>query len=390
MKLSVIGIGQAGCNIADAFHEVNDYASSFFGRRLEILTDAFAINTDEADLSGFKHIPKDKGHRILVGNLSMFGHGVGKINTDAAQIIKSSNLIVADTILASAKFHESDAIMVIASGGGGTGSGMIGWVIKSLKERINKPVYAIIALPFAFETQGDTSFAAINTATCINTVRKYADAIFLVDNERFRIAGTDLVKTYYEMNKKIAGSFYDFGCAGEERSQRFIGGKVIDAGDIRQSLNGFTNTGKGQVNLPVIRLRRNDFHDGIRGQSAVFSALALAESNLSLGIELANARKLLVLVSAPREVITVNAIEDITTYLQKKCPSSVIRIGDYPRRFREVVVSIIASDLVKVPGLEKLLTQAETLLQKREIIEKDNQLMRDRLNTFGASLPTLD
>ena len=84
LKLSVIGLGQCGCNIADELYAVNNYASSFFNRRLEILTDAFAINTDETDLGGFKNIPKDKSHRILIGTLNAHGHGVGKINADAS------------------------------------------------------------------------------------------------------------------------------------------------------------------------------------------------------------------------------------------------------------------------------------------------------------------
>jgi cell division GTPase FtsZ len=192
VKLSVIGLGQCGGNIADEFYAVNDYATSVFGRRIEILTDAFAINTDDADLGGFRHIPKDKEHRIVIGALSTFGHGVGKINTDAAQIIKSSHSVVTDSILRSKRFHESDAIMCVASGAGGTGSGTIGWVIKSLRERIEKPVYAVVVLPFSFEEKGERSLAVINTAISVNTVKEYANAVFLVDNKRYRKAGTNL------------------------------------------------------------------------------------------------------------------------------------------------------------------------------------------------------
>src|SRR5208283_4865010 len=116
MKLAVLGFGQCGCNIADQFYAVNNYAKSVFQRRMEIVTDAFAINTDETDLGGFKHIPKDKTHRILVGSMTTFGHGVGKMNMDAAKIIKSSHLMVMDTVLSSRSFHDADAVIGIASG----------------------------------------------------------------------------------------------------------------------------------------------------------------------------------------------------------------------------------------------------------------------------------
>lgn len=390
MKLSVIGLGQAGCNIADAFYAVNDYASSLFGRRLEILNDAFAINTDQADLAGFKHIPKDQGHRILIGSMSAFGHGVGKINTYAAEILRSNNAAVTDTILRSSKFHESDAIMVIASGGGGTGSGMIGWTIKTLKERVNMPVYAIIALPFAFEMKGDTSYAVMNTATSINTVRKYADAIFLVDNERFRTSSNNLTRTFADMNKQIAESFYDLSCAGEERTGKYIGTKVIDAGDIRQSLDGFTNIGKGEVNLPAFRMFKEGYQENNQEQNSVYGALGLAEANSSLGIRLEDARRILVLVSAPRDAITVSSMEAISNFLQAKSPSSVIRIGDYPRRTNEVVVSLVASGLTSVPGLELLLLKAEELFKKKEEIKQDTAAKLEKLHAYSANLPTLD
>ena len=144
MKLTAIGFGQCGCNITDEFYAINNYSKSFLNRRIEILTDAFAVNTDEADLGSFRHIPRDKRHRILIGGMTTFGHGVGKINVDAAKIIKESHSVVTDAILKSKKFHESDAIVTIASGGGGTGSGTIGWITKELKERVEKPIYAIV------------------------------------------------------------------------------------------------------------------------------------------------------------------------------------------------------------------------------------------------------
>jgi tubulin-like protein CetZ len=390
MKLSVIGLGQGGGNIADMFYAVNDYSESIFGRRLNILTDAFAINTDDADLGGFRHIPKDKGHRILVGSFATFGHGVGKINSNAADIIRASNLAVTDTILHSARFHESDAIMCIASGGGGTGSGMIGWTIKSIKERVEKPVYAMVVLPFAFEKKGETSFAVMNTATCINTCQKYADAVFMVDNERYRRAGDNLKATFDEVNKDIAASFYDLCCAGEERNEKFVGGKVMDAGDIKQSLEGFTNIGKGQVDLPTWRLNKDSFREGSRGEGAIFDALRLAEGKSSFAVELADARKILVLVSAPRDAISVNALEQITTFLQGRSPQGIIRIGDYPRRNKEIVVTLIASQLTRVPQLEGLFLQAEEQFRRKEEIRIETEARLNRLHAFSANIPTLD
>ena len=54
MKLVVMGLGQCGGRIADEFARLNKKAKH--QRGIEIVTGAFAINTDAADLSGLNHI----------------------------------------------------------------------------------------------------------------------------------------------------------------------------------------------------------------------------------------------------------------------------------------------------------------------------------------------
>ncbi len=390
MKLSIIGLGQCGCNVADIFYELNQYSQSFFNRRISIVTDTFAINTDEADLGGFRHIPRDKGHRILIGTMATFGHGVGKVNMDAASIIKSANSVVIDTVLRSPKFHESDAVLVIASSGGGTGSGTIGWTIKALKERMDKPVYALLVLPFAFEEKGQTSYAVINSATCLNTVSRYADAIFLFDNECHRRVSSNLAKNFEEINKEIVLNFYDLCCAGEEKRQKFVGSKVVDAGDIKQSLSGMSAIGRGEVELPMFRWSTGNYRQGIKENSSAFSALLQAETNLGLGIDLEHARKILILITSPKDYLSTGVLEEIFGYFERKAPKAVIRIGDYPRRDREISITLIASELVMVSRLERLLIQAESSLKNREEIGRETAAKLEIMREFRQKIPTLD
>ena len=58
MKIVAIGIGQCGCNIVDEFYAINNYSKSFFGRGIEILTDAFAVNTDDMEKELVLHLAK--------------------------------------------------------------------------------------------------------------------------------------------------------------------------------------------------------------------------------------------------------------------------------------------------------------------------------------------
>ena len=390
MKVVAVGIGQCGCNIVDEFYAINNYAKSYLHRNIEIVTDAFAINTDEADLTGLRFVPKDKHHRIIIGTMKTFGHGVGKINYDAALVMRGSHTAITDSILKSRKFHEADGIVVMASGGGGTGSGSIGWMIKGLKARTDKPVYAIVVLPFGFEEKGESSYAVTNTATSLKMVTQYSDAVFLLDNERFGRMDVSISQNFSDMNREMVKNFYDLFCAGEEKKQKYIGSKVIDAGDIKQSLASISAIGRGGINLYTSRGKNEGYREGVKESVSAAGALSQAENNLSLRIDLKDARRILVLVSAPRDVLTLGLLQEIFTYLQDKSPESVVRIGDYPHSGREFTVSLIASELTKVPRLEDMYLLAEVQLKKGEEIKKETGQKIKQIYELSRNLPALE
>jgi cell division GTPase FtsZ len=391
MKIVAVGIGQCGCNIVDEFYAINNYAKSFLHRNIEIVTDAFAINTDEADLTGLRFVPRDKHHRIIIGTMKTFGHGVGKINADAAVVMKGSYAAITDSILKSHRFHEADGIVVIASGGGGTGSGSIGWMTKGLKERTEKPVYAIVVLPFGFEEKGECSYAVTNTATSLKMVTQYSDAVFLLDNERFGRMDVSLAQNFSEINREMVKNFYDLFCAGEEKKQKYIGSKVIDAGDIKQSLASISAIGRGGINLfAVYNSKSESFRKGVKESVTAAGALAQAENNLSLRIELQDARRILVLVSAPKNVLTLGLLEEIFIYLQDKSPEAVVRIGDYPHAGKEFSVSLIASELTRVPRLENMFVLAEGHFRKGGEIRQETGQKIKQIYALSRNLPDLE
>jgi len=391
MKIVAVGIGQCGCNIVDEFYAFNNYAKSFFNRRIEILTDAFAVNTDEVDLVALRQIPQDRDHRIVIGSMTTFGHGVGKINVDASKIMKDSRSVIVENIMNSERFHECDGVIAVASGGGGTGSGSIGWLLKSLKERIDKPIYAIVVLPFAYEEKGEASYAVINTGTCLQMVSRYADAVFLLDNERYGRANVSLAKNFGEINRDMVSNFYDLFCAGEETKQKYVGSKVIDAGDIKESLGGITAIGRGEIGLSAFyRWRREHFRKEVKERGSVGGALRQAENNLSLNADLDNARKILALFTAPKDIITLGIVEEVYSFLQDRAPRAVVRMGDYPRRKREISMTLIASELTEVPRVERLYRHAGKLVKKQEEINRKAAKRMKKLQEAGKNLPSLE
>ena len=168
MKLVVVGLGQCGGRLADEFARMSK----------NIITGAFAVNTDEADLTGLKKIPSDYQHRILLGGRKTSGHGVGKVNEAGAQLAREGGDKIIDALRVTPRFYETDAFLVIGSTAGGTGSGGLPVLTEMIKQRYrHKPVYALAVLPFEHEENAELR-SVQNTATCLKSVFAVADAVF--------------------------------------------------------------------------------------------------------------------------------------------------------------------------------------------------------------------
>ena len=115
-----MGLGQCGGRIADRFAWLNKRAQVV--RKLDVIADIFAINTDIADLSGLSNIKADYKHRIVVGGQKTGGHGVGKISELGAEIAREDGDKIIDAVRSSERFPETDAFLLIAGAAGGTGS----------------------------------------------------------------------------------------------------------------------------------------------------------------------------------------------------------------------------------------------------------------------------
>jgi cell division GTPase FtsZ len=280
--------------------------------------------------------------------------------------------------------------VVIAGAAGGTGSGGIGWLIKGLKDRVEKPVYAIVVLPFAYEEKGESSYAVTNTATCLKTVNQYADAVFLLDNERFAKADVGLRTNLQQINQQMTKNFFDLFCAGEEHRNKYIGSKVIDAGDIRQTLGGICTIGRGEVDLTTFYpLRKDDYKEAAKGNIGTVGALGLALNNLGLKVNVEDAAKMLVVISGPKDITTLNVLSEIANSLQARAPKSVLRIGDYPRRAREISLILVLSKLTSVPTMEGLFMRAERLLKTQQDIEVETEHKIKKMYKTGINIPAL-
>ena len=346
MKILVIGCGQCGGRIADHFARLN--MKAHVRRGIDVITNAIAVNSDVADLSGLSFIKPNYQHRILIGGQRTDGHGVGKINEIGAELARDDGDKIIESVIETARFHETDAFLLIAGAAGGTGSGAISVITQQLKERyIEKPVYNMIVLPFKHEDVTEAR-SIYNVATCLKSAYSVADAIFLVDNQRYVSSNASIGKNLAKINSMVVEPFYNLLCAGEETEAKYVGSKTLDAGDIIQTLEGWTVIGYGQTAMPRFRLSLGEKSD-FRGKSSQTQkgtkAMDQAISGLSLKCDPKDARKAVYLLTAPAGEMSVDMIKELSDYLKNMATEAVIRSGDYPREKSSLSITVIISGL---------------------------------------------
>jgi tubulin-like protein CetZ len=390
MKVVVMGLGQCGGRIADEFARLNQRARSH--RKIEIVTGAFAVNTDAADLSGLATIPTDYKHRILVGGRKTGGHGVGKINEMGAEIAREDSDKIIDAIRTTKHFAESDAFMLVASAAGGTGSGSLPVAARIVKERhADKPVYAIVVLPFEHEEQNEER-TVYNTATCLKSVYAVADAVFLIDNQRYIKKDASLRNNMSKINALIAEPFYNVLCAGEEKKLKNIGAKTLDAGDIMQTLAGWTVIGYGKSGLPLIKLpgeQKRHFREKSTEASLGIQAMDEAISELSLTCNPRDANRAMYLLAAPAGEMNMELVKELGDYLRDVAPKAIIRSGDYPRERGLVDVTVVLSELDTVQKVTDLYCDSTTVMGEFKRKRDEITCKLRSIDDAGKDVPSL-
>jgi len=363
MKLVVIGLGQCGGRIADRFARLNK--RGHIKRGIDVITDAFAVNTDIADLSGLRTIKPDYKHRIIIGGQQTNGHGVGKVSELGAEVAKEDSDKIIDALRGAERLHETDAFLLLAGASGGTGSGGIGILTQHLKERyIGKPIYNAIILPFRQEenTEARTIY---NTAICLKSTYLVADAIFLIDNQRYVKKNIPIANNLSTINGRIVEPFYNLLCAGEETHEKYVGAKTLDAGDIIQTLAGWTVIGQGKSSIPRKVFSwglKRDFRDRMAETSKGARAMDEALGELSLTCNPKDARRALYLTTAPPQEMNMEIIKELGDKLKGIAPNALIRSGDYPRQKGSLEISVILSELGAVSKITNYFTKALDLV----------------------------
>jgi cell division GTPase FtsZ len=378
MKLLIIGFGQCGSKIADEFARLNRKAR--IQRGFEVITDAFAVDTDTADLSGLCTIKSDYHHRILMESQRTDGHNGVRMSELGAEITMENSNRIIDAIRSAKRLFETDAFLLIAGVAGGTGSGGISIMAQSIKDYYKEE-----------ETEERTIY---NAAISLKSIYSVADAVFVADNQRYVTKDSALRNNLTKINELIVEPFYDLLCAGEEEKTRYIGASIADVGNIIQTLAGWTVIGCGKSPLPrpLIKLpfRRWRTFKGKTTETRVgIQAMEEAIGQLPVECNPADAGSALYLILAPAAEMKIELFQELGSYLKDIARGVVIRGCDYPRGKGVMNVTVILSGLSSVERIKVYYEIVGGLMRKIKMRQAEAESKARAMEAASRKIPSL-
>jgi cell division GTPase FtsZ len=367
MRLMVIGVGDCGCRLAREFAELNKAARAEW--HANIISCAYAVNNDQDALAALTKSGWDWFKAVPIrGSL-----GFGNRSTEAgAKLMQQEGERVMLAMRLGA-FSNTDAFLFIAGAAGSLGSGGVPVMIQMLKERhIDKPVYALLVLPF--DSELDDAQRIRNTAMCLKTIDKVADAVILADNGGLGLLGNIAQpQKMGGLNKELVSPFYDLLCAGEIAGSKYVAGKVLDAGDIVQSLFGWTSIGVGKAHFSssIFSFKKaSGFEEKSSDTFRTMEAMDLALMRLSVDCKLEDAGKALFLFSAPAGKANVDMIKALGNRLRELAPNAEIRDGNFYGAKNITKVTVLVSELIYLERIKSYYDRAARLAPAVEAEKK--------------------
>jgi len=357
MRLLVLGIGDCGCRIAGEFSDLNRKAKA--EQRVQIVTNAYAINNNQDYLAKLKTTHKDLvtifTNRSIAGDARSAKAGADIMREEGSRILTSVN---------PSDFYNTDAILLVAGSAGYFGSGGLPVMAQQLKDRhTGKPVYGLLVLPS--EVEATESSGIVNTAVCLKSTLQTTEAVFLVDNIKFKHADKQANEDLSAINKDIVAPYYDLLCASEPIDPKYTGARTLGIGDMLQTLKGWTAIGIGstefQVAVKSFWKTIPSFREKGEETQKALEAMGQALGNLSIDFNLPDAHKAMYLLSVPAEGANVNMVKVVSNRLLDLTNHAEIRGGDFYGVRNCAQVTLIMSDIAYIETVKNYYDQAISL-----------------------------
>jgi len=340
MKVVLIGVGQAGGRITQALAEF-DLDMGF-----DAVMGAVAVNTAKADLQSLDI------DTVLVGRDRVKGHGVGGDNELGAEIMQTDVTEVTDA-LDGRVVAETDAIVIVAGLGGGTGSGGAPVLAKELRRVYDIPVYGLGILP----GRSEGSIYQINAGRSLKTLVRETDATLLIDNDAWHDADESIEEAFASINEEIARRIGTLLASGEVIEG--VAESVVDASEVINTLQEGGVASLGYASAPA----SEDPAENIN------TVTSLARNALLTGTSLPDAVRadaaLLVIVGDP-ERIPRKGVERARRMLEEETGSLQVRGGDFPLETDKLAALVLLSGVERSRRVDEFMERAREAREQQD------------------------
>lgn len=349
MKATLIGVGQAGGKLTQALVDYGETLS------VDAIQGALAINTARADMQSLDV------ETLLIGRDTAGGQGVGADNEVGARIMDEHATEVLGA-LEGAVTAETEAIVLLAALGGGTGSGGAPVLARELRRVYDQPVYVVGVLPG--ENEGALYHA--NAGRSLKTLVGEADATLLVDNDALRSADESVGEGYEAINAAAARRLGLLFAAGE--SGGGVGESVVDTSEIVNTLRG--------GGLAAVGLASADAGEAAAENVNVVTSVARRALLSTMSVpEVRAAERALVVIAGRPERIPRKGVERARRWVEEETGSRAVRGGDYPVESDRLAALVVLSGIERSDRVSEFVASARAAAaasEERETTEQED------------------
>ncbi|MDZ7850306.1 MAG: tubulin/FtsZ family protein [Halodesulfurarchaeum sp.] len=332
MKAALIGLGQAGGRVAEAIRDADRQAG------YDAVRGVLAVNTARADLQGLD------AKTMLIGGDRVSGHGVGGDNELGASIMQADVgevLAGLDGIVQ----PETEAIVLVAGLGGGTGSGGAPVLARELRRLYDKPVYGLGILP----GRDEGGIYLQNAGQSLQTFARETDSLVLVENDAWRQTGESVAESFGAINDRIARRFGLVLAAGE--AVEGVGESVVDSSEVINTLK--------EGSMAAIGYAAADASPDPGENVNVITSTARRALLTDMSVpETTTAESALVIVAGDPERLSRKGVERARKWVEEETGSMLVRGGDFPLSGERIAVIVVLSGIAGSPRLTSFMDRA--------------------------------
>jgi cell division GTPase FtsZ len=367
VKPFIVGVGRAGCRIADLFLKESTGRVPMTG---------LLVDTEASELSFYPH-----RERFLLGKNLLDGNGTGKNVDMGREAVEADRYAIVENI--DHVKSTMDAIFVVAGLGGGTG-GSVDILLEELRRSYVEPVYCIGVLP----SIEDPERVTMNFAKQFKGIVSHSQAVFPVDNDRLK--RVNLHGSFNTINREILRHFQNLLEVGEYRSREELGENVLGSSDIVNTLTGVSSIGIGSLDVSGGGGIFGRGQEGADKPGVVVSLTEEATRKMLFNFDVETAQKALAVVSGPRKYLDFLGSIPARLWLEKNIHGCEVRGGDMPSPGRRLTeVTVVLSGIRKSERIRHLYHLGKMLRKKGGYSENVTRLF-DRMRSLNAQVQDLE